>query len=232
MSQALQPRGRLGGGPAVAQRADAHAVPRGGSGPARQHEHRKALPLHLACQFIGVRSGGKAAELYRPSMLRCRGSRNHGIRRCCGGRHRGFKRSRWCRTTKNRAGTAVSPAPAVAPASAVSPAPAAALAAVGLGVPCACGPGAGVGVIAGSGTGGLAVARSTVTLRTGSGALMGSLVPTGAVAGPDKSSGTISTMSTTRIDAPTRRSFTRRSMATASNANDSGRRSIFGIVGP
>src|ERR1700722_388603 len=37
MSQGRQPRSRLGGGPAVRQRADAHAVPRGGSGPARQH---------------------------------------------------------------------------------------------------------------------------------------------------------------------------------------------------
>src|ERR1700733_8180127 len=126
----------------------------------------------------------------------------------------------------------VVPAPAIAPAPAVSPAPASALAVAALGVRCGCGPGAGAGVVAGSGTGALAVARSTVTLRTGSGALMGSLVPTGAVVGPDKSSGAIRTMSTTRIDAPTRRSFTRRSMATASNVSGSGRRSIFGILGP
>src|SRR5258708_29024411 len=68
---------------------------------------------------------------------------------------------------------------------------------------------------ASGGSGALLVARSTVTLRTGSGALTGSLAPTGAGAGPggpDSSSGTINTMSTTKIDAPTRRSLTRRSI--------------------
>jgi hypothetical protein len=68
---------------------------------------------------------------------------------------------------------------------------------------------------AGSGSGALLVARSTVTLRTGSGALTGSLGTKGAGAGaggPDSSSGTISTMSTTRIEAPTKRSLTRRSI--------------------
>jgi hypothetical protein len=67
----------------------------------------------------------------------------------------------------------------------------------------------------GSGSGALLVARSTVTLRTGSGALTGSRAPMGAGAGcggPDNSSGTINTMSTTKIDAPTRRSLTRRSI--------------------
>ncbi len=72
---------------------------------------------------------------------------------------------------------------------------------------------------AGSGTIGLLVVRSTVTLRTGSGAatespgLAGARV--GAGAGPDSSSGTINTMSTTKIDAPTRRSLTRRSILVA-----------------
>ena len=63
--------------------------------------------------------------------------------------------------------------------------------------------------------GALLVARSTVTFRTGSGALTGSPAPArdGAGAGgPDNSSGTINTTSTTKIDAPTRRSLTRRSI--------------------
>jgi hypothetical protein len=66
-----------------------------------------------------------------------------------------------------------------------------------------------------TGAGALLVARSTVTLRTGSGVLTGSLRLAGAGAGPggpDNNSGTINTMSTTKIDAPTRRSLTRRSI--------------------
>jgi len=54
-------------------------------------------------------------------------------------------------------------------------------------------------------------ARSTVTLRTGSGTLAGD-PGTAAGFGPDNSSGATSTMNATRIDAPTRRSLTRRSM--------------------
>ena len=62
-------------------------------------------------------------------------------------------------------------------------------------------------------SGALLVVRSTVTFRTGSGAAAGR---DGAVAifgfGPDNNSGTTSTTSATRIDAPISRSLTRRSI--------------------
>src|ERR1700679_1290360 len=64
-------------------------------------------------------------------------------------------------------------APAVAPTPAVAPPPASVRSAAPLDVPGGCGAGTGAG-FAGSITGGFAVARSTVTLRTGSGALTGS----------------------------------------------------------
>src|ERR1700722_12519571 len=61
--------------------------------------------------------------------------------------------------------------------------------------------------------GALLVLKSTVTLRIGSGAVAGRL-GAGAVFGfgPDNSSGTTSTTSATRIDAPISRSLTRRSI--------------------
>jgi hypothetical protein len=69
------------------------------------------------------------------------------------------------------------------------------------------------GASSGGGSGALLVARSTVTLRTGSGALTGNREVAGTGAGPDRSSGTINTMSTAKIEAPTKRSLTRRSIA-------------------
>ena len=51
-----------------------------------------------------------------------------------------------------------------------------------------------------------------MTLRTGSGALACNREVAGAGAGPDNNSGTINTMSTSKIEAPTRRSLTRRSI--------------------
>jgi hypothetical protein len=69
------------------------------------------------------------------------------------------------------------------------------------------------GSSSGDGSGALLVARSTVTLRTGSGALTGNREVAGTGAGPDRSSGTTNTMSTARIEAPTKRSLTRRSRA-------------------
>jgi len=63
---------------------------------------------------------------------------------------------------------------------------------------------ASAGVGKGSGAGGLLVARSTVTLRTGSGVLAGSRCAIRlAGLGPDNNSGTINTSSNTKIDAPT-----------------------------
>jgi hypothetical protein len=69
------------------------------------------------------------------------------------------------------------------------------------------------GVSSGDGVGALLVARSTVTLRTGSGALTGNRGVAGTGTGPDRSSGTTNTMSTAKIEAPTKRSLTRRSIA-------------------
>jgi hypothetical protein len=69
------------------------------------------------------------------------------------------------------------------------------------------------GASSGDGAGGLLVARSTVTLRTGSGALTGKREVAGTGTGPDRSSGTTNTMSTAKIEAPTKRSLTRRSIA-------------------
>ncbi|HXA36849.1 MAG TPA: hypothetical protein VNW26_10980 [Steroidobacteraceae bacterium] len=68
-----------------------------------------------------------------------------------------------------------------------------------------------------SAAGALLVARSTVILRTASGVLAGRLKVAaaggaGAEGGPDNNSGTINTSSTSKIDAPTRRSLTRLSM--------------------
>ena len=62
-------------------------------------------------------------------------------------------------------------------------------------------------------SGGLLVVKSTVTFRIGSGAVAGS-VGEGAIFGfgPDNNSGTTSTTSATRIDAPISRSLTRRSI--------------------
>jgi hypothetical protein len=62
--------------------------------------------------------------------------------------------------------------------------------------------------------GGLLVARSTSTLRVGSGAAAGR-VGAGAVVGlgPDSNSGTTNTTNATRIDAPISRSLTRRSIS-------------------
>ena len=60
----------------------------------------------------------------------------------------------------------------------------------------------------------LPLPKSTMTLR-GSGALAGNAgnrEVAGTGAGPDNNSGTINTISTTRIEAPTRRSLTRRSI--------------------
>jgi hypothetical protein len=65
----------------------------------------------------------------------------------------------------------------------------------------------------GDGSGALLVARSTVTLRTGCGALTGNRAVAGMGTGPDSSSGTTNTMSTAKIEAPTKRSLTRRSIA-------------------
>jgi hypothetical protein len=65
----------------------------------------------------------------------------------------------------------------------------------------------------GDGSGALLVARSTVTLRTGCGALAGNRAVAGMGTGPDSSSGTTSTMSTAKIEAPIKRSLTRRSIA-------------------
>jgi hypothetical protein len=65
----------------------------------------------------------------------------------------------------------------------------------------------------GEGSGGLLVARSTVTLRTGSGVRAGNREVVGTGTGPDRSSGTTNTMSTVKIEAPTKRSLTRRSIA-------------------
>jgi hypothetical protein len=69
------------------------------------------------------------------------------------------------------------------------------------------------GASSGDGSGALLVARSTVTLRTGSGVLTGNLEVVGTGTGPDRSSGTTNTMSTAKIEAPTKRSLTRRSIA-------------------
>jgi hypothetical protein len=69
------------------------------------------------------------------------------------------------------------------------------------------------GVSRGDGSGALLVARSTVTLRTGCGALTGNREVAGTGTGPDSSSGTTNTMSTVKIEAPTKRSLTRRSIA-------------------
>lgn len=81
----------------------------------------------------------------------------------------------------------------------------------------------------GSGTGALAVVRSTVTLRIGSGTLTGRVGPAGTGTGPDSNSGTINTMRSTKMDAPTRRSLTRRSIVgKALNVSGLRRRSIFG----
>ena len=61
--------------------------------------------------------------------------------------------------------------------------------------------------------GALLVARSSVTIRVGSGALAGSFIIVGAEGfGPDNSSGTTSTTSATKIEAPISRSLTRRSI--------------------
>ena len=73
------------------------------------------------------------------------------------------------------------------------------------------------GLSAESAAGALLVARSTVMLRTASGVLAGRLKVAaaggaGAEGGPDNNSGTINTSSTSKIDAPTRRSLTRLSM--------------------
>jgi hypothetical protein len=65
----------------------------------------------------------------------------------------------------------------------------------------------------GDGSGALLVARSTVTLRTGCGVLAGNREVAGTGAGPDRSSGTTNTMNTVKIEAPTKRSLTRRSIA-------------------
>jgi hypothetical protein len=69
------------------------------------------------------------------------------------------------------------------------------------------------GASSGDGSGALLVARSTVTLRTGCGALTGNRAVAGTGTGPDRSSGTTNTMSTAKIEAPTKRSLTRRSIA-------------------
>jgi hypothetical protein len=69
------------------------------------------------------------------------------------------------------------------------------------------------GASSGGGSGALLVARSTVTLRTGCGALTGNREVAGTGTGPDSSSGTTNTMSTAKIEAPTKRSLTRRSIA-------------------
>ena len=91
---------------------------------------------------------------------------------------------------------------------------AAAADAAGLGLPLsapAVGGGAARGGSASDGAGALLVARSTVTLRIGSGAL--AFGGGGAAGlGPDNNSGTTSTTIATKIDAPTRRSLTLRSI--------------------
>jgi hypothetical protein len=69
------------------------------------------------------------------------------------------------------------------------------------------------GASSGDGSGALLVARSTVTLRTGSGVLAGNREVAGTGTGPERSSGTTNTMSTAKIEAPTKRSLTRRSIA-------------------
>jgi len=82
--------------------------------------------------------------------------------------------------------------------------------------------------------GALLVARSTVTFRVGSGAASGAR-PLGADPGlgPDNNSGTTSTTNATKIDAPIRRSFTRRSIFSDSPLPliCAKRRSIFGKPG-
>ncbi len=61
--------------------------------------------------------------------------------------------------------------------------------------------------------GALLVAKSTVTLRVDSGAIEGRRIAGGAGGlGPESNSGTTSTMSATKIDAPIRRSLRRRSI--------------------
>src|SRR6266404_973834 len=111
------------------------------------------------------------------------------------------------------AGVVCGPASVPVTVAVLASAPAAALAASGLRA--SGGRASDAAAPASGGSSALLVARSTVTLRTGSGALTGSLAPAGAcgeLGGPDNSSGTTSTMSSTMIDAPTRRSLTRRSI--------------------
>jgi len=74
----------------------------------------------------------------------------------------------------------------------------------------------------------LLVARSTDTLRVGAGRLTAG--GDESRCGPDSNSGTISTINTTKIVAPTRRSLTRRSMAVPILFVIIGRRSIFGKI--
>jgi len=75
----------------------------------------------------------------------------------------------------------------------------------------------------------LLVAKSTETLRVGAGRLTDGGGDERRC-GPDSNSGTISTISTTKIVAPTRRSLTRRSMTVPILFVTIGRRSIFGKV--
>ena len=196
MSQRLQLRSRLSSGPAIRHGADAHPVAQREARAARHQVDRKSLAFQLTHQFVGVGAAGEAAQLHRPGTRRCRR-----LRRWCGrggGRRRRFKRCaagagadrhrsrRRSHRCRARASRAARPARSRRRQRRA----------------------------AGSGSGGLLVARSTVTLRTGSGAIAGRIEAVGgAGAGPDNSSGTIDTISAARIAAPTRRSLTRRSIA-------------------